>query len=83
MCSNTFVSELKETFTSTHTYLMNTLLSMSVVGASKSCGNHSAMSNWLAHNGFMAIANLFSARQVSIWHFNFILQVNSMQMKIN
>lgn len=41
MCSNTFVSELKETFTSTHTYLMNTLLSMSVVGASKSCGNNS------------------------------------------
>lgn len=83
MCSNTFVSKPKEIFTSTHTYLMNTLLSISVVGASKSCGNNSAMSNWLAHNGFMAIANLFSARQVSIWHFNFILQVNSMQMKIN
>lgn len=60
MCSNTFVSEMKEIFTSTHKYLMNTLLNILVIGTSKSCGNNSTMSNWLSHN-FLWLLQISSA----------------------
>lgn len=81
MYSNTFVSEIKETFTSTHKYLMNTLLSMlalpNLVETILPC-----LTGWPTLV-FVAIANLFSAEQVSTWHFNLFLQVNFMQMKIS